>query len=510
MEEKVKDIKTVLPLIFSTFFVAIASIVYELVIGGISSYLLGNSVWQFSITIGLFMTAMGVGSLLSKYITQELMTKFILIEIALGLIGGFAAVLLFTSFALSNSYKLVMYILILIIGSLTGLEIPLLTRLVRRYEDIKVVLANLMSIDYVGGLVGSILFPIILLPNLGFIMTSYLMGLLNLAVAVVIYFKYQEQFNRAKVILSLLIIAILALTYGTTQAQQTQNYLEQRLYRDKVVYSQQSKYQKIVITKDNQDLRMFLNGNIQFSSQDEYRYHESLVHPVMSLVKEHHQILVLGGGDGLVVKQLLQYPEVEKIDLVDLDRAVTTLAQHNKYLLAINDNALANKKVTIYNQDAYQFLEQSKEKYDVIISDLPDPNNESLNKLYTINFYNLAYNRLHSQGGLAVQSTSSYFAPRSFWTINQTIKNSYFNFVKPYHCYVPSFGDWGFNLALKGRKIKVGNINLKVNTKYLTEENLSTLFHFAKDVAKFKDQVQENTLIEPVLIGQYYREWENY
>lgn len=510
MKTKVADIKTFFPLIIATFFVAIASIVYELVIGGISSYLLGNSVWQFSITIGLFMTAMGLGALISKYIIKDLMTKFILIEIILGLIGGFSAGLLFTSFALSNSYKLVMYILILIIGALTGLEIPLLTRLIKKHNDIKVVLANVMSVDYIGGLVGSILFPIILLPNLGFILTSYLMGLLNLIVALLVYYKYQEHLKKAKLILLILILAISSLIYSTIKTEQTEHYLEQRLYRDQVVYSQQSKYQKIVITKDNHDFRMFLNGNIQFSSQDEYRYHESLVHPIMHLVKDHQQVLVLGGGDGLVVKQLLKYPAIKQIDLVDLDQAVTTLAQNNKYLLAVNDNALAHEKLKIYNQDAYQFLQQTQKKYNVIISDLPDPNNESLNKLYTTNFYNLAYNHLHNQGGLVVQSTSSYFAPRSFWTINQTINNSYFQSVKPYHCYVPSFGDWGFNLALKGSKIDISTIDLAVETKYLKEENLASLFNFGKDIADFKGQAEANTLLEPILIDHYYKEWETY
>ena len=512
MNLEMKKVKKIMPLMFSTFFVAIASIIYELIIGGISSYLLGNSVYQFSLTIGFFMTAMGIGALISKYISKTLLTKFILIEILLGVIGGFTAISLFVSFAITNSYQLIMYLLILVIGALTGLEIPLLTRLIQKNNSIKVALANVLSVDYLGGLAGSILFPIILLPTLGFILTSYLMGLLNLVVALIIYLKYKEQIKEQRLVLVVLLLAIATVGLGIIKADKMEHYLERRLYRDQVVYSKQSKYQKIVITKDDQDLRLFLNGNIQFSSQDEYRYHESLVHPVMSLVDQPQHILILGGGNGLVIKQLLKYNNLEQIDLVDLDQAVTTLAQENKYLLKVNNNSLEDKRVKIYNQDAYQFLRSSKQKYDVIISDLPDPNNESLNKLYTTTFYNLVYNHLKDQGGFVVQSTSSYFAPQSFWIIHHTINSSQFEEAIPYHCYVPSFGDWGFNLALKGKKNKFAraNLDITVETKYLSEENIISLFSFAKDVLRWKNKVNKNILFKPILIDHYYHEWKTY
>ncbi|WP_255363837.1 MULTISPECIES: polyamine aminopropyltransferase [unclassified Candidatus Frackibacter] len=503
------SLKRVTPLMLGTFFVAIASIIYELIIAGISSYLLGNSVYQFSITIGLFMTSMGIGALISKYIERDLITKFILIEIALGLIGGTVAMILFYTYANTNIYVLIMYLAILVIGILTGLELPLLTRVIKEYGEFKIILANVISIDYIGGLIGSVLFPLVLLPKFGFIKTSYIVGLLNLLVALVMLFKYREQIRFNKLIGAILILIMIILTIGSFNVKDIENYLEQRLYQDNVVYSNQSKYQKIVITKDREDIRLYLNGNIQFSSKDEYRYHEALVHPALSLTGAKSRILVLGGGDGLVVRELLKYNEIRQIDLVDLDKTVTDLAQESRYFLQVNNDSLNNRKVNIYNQDAYQYIVSNNEKYDLAIIDLPDPNNESLNKLYTVNFYNLIYQNLNDRGVMVVQSTSPYFAPRAFWSIYNTIQKAGFN-TKPYHAYVPSFGDWGFTLATKNFKFSPHDIHIKVPTKFLSDEKVSALFEFGKDTMQFKSEGQVNTLINPSLIKEYYNAWKGY
>lgn len=505
---KVQKAKSVVPLLSCTFIVAIASIVYELIIGGISSYLLGNSVYQFSITIGLFMTAMGIGSFFSKYMEKDLMLKFMIIEIALALIGGSGGFILFYSYAVLKIYIPIMFMLIIIIGMLTGFELPLLTRIIREYDNLKDVLANTTAADYIGGLVGSVIFPIILLPKLGFITTSYIVGILNIIVAGYLFIKYKNKFKNPKYIGILIVLVLSVLFTGVITVQDTETFLEQKLYRDKVVFSQQSKYQKIVITKGKDDVRLFLNGNIQFSSKDEYRYHEALIHPAFSLLKNRSKVLVLGGGDGLAVREIIKYPDVDKVVVVDLDRAVTDLAQTSKYFLEYNQDSFSDERVHIINQDAYQFLEHAEEKYDIVIVDLPDPNNESLNKLYTVTFYWLIYSHLNEKGVMVAQSTSPYFAPKPFWIIHNTINKTAF-YTRPYHVFVPSFGDWGFNLGTKGFDFDPEDIKIKTTTKFLSNEQTKSMFAFGQDILKDKD-AGINTLIRPILIRAYYNAWEEY
>ncbi len=506
--QKAKKFTSIIPLLTCAFVVAIASIVYELIIGGISSYLLGNSVYQFSITIGLFMTSMGLGSFFSKYIDEDLIMKFMLIEIALALIGGTCGFILFYSYAVMDIYVPVMFLLIVVIGTLTGFELPLITRIIGDYKQLKDALANATAADYIGGLIGSVAFPILLLPRLGFIQTSYVVGILNILIATYLYLKYRDRSKNTKFISVVISVVLIVLLTGFFTVDDTEAYLERKLYRDKVVLSSQSEYQKIVITEDKDDVRLFLNGNIQFSSKDEYRYHEALVHPALSLIDGVKKVLILGGGDGLAVREVLKYSGIQRIDLVDLDKAVTDIAKNSNYLLKYNQDSLSDRRVNITNQDAYQFLENNKEKYDIIIVDLPDPNNESLNKLYTVAFYRLIYGHLNSQGVIVAQSTSPYFAAECFWIIHNTIKEAGFN-TKPYHVYIPSFGDWGFNIGTKGFTYRPDDIKIKVSTKFLTDDQLGNLFVFGKDILKQKtDNI--NTLIRPILIRAYYNAWGEY
>lgn len=506
--KKSKNFTSILPLLTCAFVVAIASIVYELIIGGISSYLLGNSVYQFSITIGLFMTSMGLGSFFSKYIDEDLMMKFMFIEIALALIGGTCGFILFYSYAVMNTYIPVMFLMIVIIGTLTGFELPLVTRIIGDYKQLKDALANATAADYIGGLIGSVVFPILLLPRLGFIQTSYIVGILNIIIATYLFIKYRDKSRNTKLISVVIILVFGTLVTGFITVDDTEAYLERKLYRDKVVHSSQSEYQKITITEDKDDVRLFLNGNIQFSSKDEYRYHEALVHPALSLLDGEKKVLILGGGDGLAVREVLKYYDIKKIDLVDLDKAITDLAKNSKYLLEYNQDSLSDNRVNIINQDAYQFLEGNKQKYDIVIVDLPDPNNESLNKLYTVAFYRLIYRHLNNQGVIVAQSTSPYFAAECFWIIHNTIKEAGFN-TKPYHVYIPSFGDWGFNIGTKGFTYTPDDIKIKVSTKFLNDNQLGNLFVFGKDILNQKTN-NINTLIRPILIRAYYNAWGEY
>ena len=494
-------------LLVTTLLISICSIIYELIISSISSYLQGDSIFQFSITIGLYMSAMGIGSYLSKYIKNDLFNKFIFIEISIGVLGGFSSLILFLANIYTQIYVLIMYLLIILIGVFVGLEIPILTRIIENNEsNVRENLAHIFTFDYIGGLIGSIAFPLLLFPQVGFITTSFLVGTINVFVAILIIWKYKKfiiNYNSLRYFSAFIFVCmILFLCFGGVI---TKN-IESGLYRDDIILSEQTEYQKIVLTKHKDDLRLFLDGNLQFSSKDEYRYHEALVHIPMMYAQSHDRVLILGGGDGLAVREVLKYEDVKEIVLVDIDKEMTDLCASNEQISKLNNNSLKSEKLKIINEDGYIFVQKNEEKFDVIIIDFPDPNNENLNKLYTNVFYNYIKANLKEGGVMVCQSTSPYYAKKSFWCINKTIK-SQFNTVIPYHLQVPSFGDWGFNLAFNGQNIRK---DLNVETKYLNKNNIDTLFLFGNDEILSMDGVEENDMFKPVLITYYNREVQNW
>ncbi len=488
-------------LMLTTLIISGCSICYELIISAVSSYLVGDSTMQYSITIGLYMAAMGLGSYLSRFMKKNLFDWFVLIEIGVGVIGGVSSLVLFLAQLYLNSYQIIMYLEIIVIGTFVGVEIPLLTRIIEEdKENLRLTISTIFSFDYIGSLIGSIAFPLLLLPHLGYFATAFLTGTMNLLAAILILFKYGKRIQYIKVFRVVTLTIFVGMVCGMVFSENISKHIEGGLYRDKVILSEHTKYQHIVMTKHRDDLRLFIDGNVQFCSLDEYRYHEALVHVPMSKAVKKDKVLVLGGGDGLAVRELLKYPETQ-ITLVDLDAEMIRICRENPNVTEINQGSLDSKRLTIHNQDAYQFLEQTTEQYDVILVDLPDPNNETLNKLYTNVFYRLCHNALTEDGIMAVQSTSPYYATEAFWCINQTLESEGF-FVKPYHLQVPAFGDWGFNLASK-KELSEG-FPLQVETKYLTEEGIQAMFHFGKD-ERVSEGIEINQLSKPKLI-QYYLE----
>lgn len=494
-------------LMFTTFVISGCSMVYELLISSVSSYLLGDSILQFSITIGLYMCAMGLGSYLSKFIKTQLFDWFIFVEIGVGILGGTSSILLFLANVYLESYSLVMYSEIILIGVLVGLEIPLLTRIIEENAgNLRITLSSIFSFDYIGGLAGSIAFPLLLLPQLGYFSTAFLVGAMNLGISLFILYSYRQYIGRTALWKVMIYISGAGMILGMLFSENLASGIEQGLYRDKVIYSEQTPYQKLVLTKHKDDVRLYINGNIQFSSSDEYRYHEALVHVPMSAAKKREKVLILGGGDGLAVREVLKYKEVQQIDLVDLDAGVTELCRSNKDIKKLNEGSLDNSKLKIYNEDAYEFLESNmgKDVYDVILVDMPDPNSETVNKLYTDLFYRLCSRNLSEEGVMAVQSTSPYYAGDAFWCIHETVKQE-MPFVYPYHVQVPSFGDWGFQLASK-TEIQIENLTLQQEGKFLTQDNLQGIFLFGED-ERSKKELEVNSLSSPKLL-QYYLEAE--
>ncbi|MBS1158958.1 MAG: Spermine synthase [Proteobacteria bacterium] len=490
-------------LLFSVFVIASCGLAYELVAGALSSYLLGDSVTQFSTVIGCYLFAMGAGSWLSKYISRDLIGRFIQIELMVGLLGGFSAAGLFLVFTwLAAPFKLVLYLAVFGVGVLVGLEIPLVMRILKRDLDFKELVSQVLTFDYLGALAVSILFPLVLAPHLGMVRTGLLFGLLNVAVALwaLHLFRAQLPARRWLAIQSWAAFAILAA--GFAGAGQLMTLAEAHLYADEIIYAETTPYQRIVVTRWHDDLRLFLNNNLQFSSHDEYRYHEALVHPGLASLPGARRVLVLGGGDGLAVREILKYPNVEAVTLVDLDPAMTRLFSTAPPLLALNRGALREARVTVINADALQWLENNDDFFDFIVVDFPDPANFALGKLYTSAFYRLLEKRLSARGLLVVQSTSPLYARQSFWCVVATLEDIGLK-TAPYHALVPSFGEWGYIIASRGEFTP--SPTPPPAGRFLTAETIPELFHFPADMARLPAEV--NRLNNQALVRYFEAEW---
>ena len=499
-------------LLGSVFVVAACGLVYELIAGAVSSYLLGDAVTQFSLVIGVFLCAMGIGSYLSKFITKKLLYTFIEIEIWIGLVGGSSSVAMFAVNALASPlFSIFFYSLCAFLGILVGVEIPLLIRILKGKSETMEEVSHVLAIDYLGALAGAVAFPLVALPILGLSRASVVFGLMNLAVAAagVIYITGRKLWIKVRIAIAFCMLLVL-LVFSSGMV----GFFEDLLYQDNIVFAKDSRYQRIVITRWRDDVRLFLNGHIQFCSIDEARYHEALVIPAMEAAPMPRKVLILGGGDGLAAREVLKYPTVEKIVLVDLDPEMTRLAKSRPELLMLNNGSLNSEKVFIVNQDAMHFIEVDREFYEAIIIDLPDPNSDSMSKLYSRSFYALAAKRLGMGGVLVTQATSPFFAPEAYWCIVSSVEQAIPDgsmsppfIALPYHVHVPSFGEWGFVMA-STREIDFSLLSPKVETRFLSEEALQAMFAFGKDISRI--DMPPNNLDNPLLFRYYKRGWSRF
>lgn len=452
------------------------------------------------------MAAMGAGSFFSRFFSDErLIEKFVLAEVLLAVCGGFSVPLLYLAFAFTDQFQLISISLTILIGFLIGLEIPFLSRLLQEHYQLRFNISNVLSLDYFGALIATLLFPFVLLPLMGTFRTSLFFGLINLSIAfsVLWFFSSTLSLKKPKVLWMYSLVALLMLGGTFVTSKTALKGWTNSIYSDRVIYQKETPYQNIVVTKFKDDIRLFLNGNLQFSSIDEYRYHETLVHLPMAYNDQVRNVLLLGGGDGLAVRELLKYSELEKITLVDLDPAITGLATKHPQLLKLNQESLLDPKVSVLNQDAFVFLKDAKELYDLIIVDLPDPNNVSLARLYSREFYLAVQSKLSASGLLMTQATSPFFATDAFWSIRNTIKATPFAHVAALHMQVPSFGEWGFVMAsnmplMKTRKFPDG-------LKFLNEATAKAAFIFPEDTGYRETEI--STIDDPSVLHYYLKGW---
>jgi spermidine synthase len=495
------------PLLFlNVLIVATCGLIYELLAGTLASYVLGDSVTQFSLIIGIYLFAMGVGSWLSRFIEKGLARRFVDIELAVAILGGFSAPLLFLTFARVSYFYAVLYFLVFAIGVFVGLEIPLLLRILKDQVEFKELVSRVLAFDYVGALLASILFPILFVPRLGLVRTSLIFGMLNAAVALwgtwllrpLIKGSVTGLRVRSVIVMALLLVALVKANTLTSLA-------EDEMFADEIVYTKNTYYQRIVITRGRAGFQLFLNGNLQFSSTDEYRYHEALVHPPMLVSNNPKRVLVLGGGDGLALREILKYPSVEHVTLVDLDPDMTQLSTRFPLLADLNKRSLDDKRVQVVNEDAFIWIEKGNDVFDAAIVDFPDPNTFSLGKLYTTRFYRLLRNRLTPNAAVSVQSTSPMFARNSYWCIIRTLEAAGFT-VKPYYTAVPSFGLWGFALA-RSSPFEIPT-HPPEGLRFLDEQTLAAMFQLSKDIEPVP--VEINRLDNQALVRYYEGEWRKF
>ena len=503
------------------FATGLSGIVAEYVLSTLATYFLGDSVFQWTMIVSIMLFSMGLGSRISKYFSKNLLQRFILIEFTLSVLTAYVSVITYSASAYYGNSYLIIYSLSIIVGLLIGMEIPIVIRLNDQFEKLHVNVSSVMENDYYGSLVGGVFFAFIGLPYLGLTYTPIILGSINFSVAIGLYFMLKSALGDKQIVkINILSLCVfLLLISGYLFAQPIISYGEERRYKDKVVYEEQSKYQKIIITQSKEDFWLFINGNQQLSSIDEVMYHEPLVHPVMRLSKNPTDILVMGGGDGGAVREILKYPSVKNITLVDLDPAMTALGQQNDLLVEMNQNSMNHEKLTIINEDGYNFLEDHNSYYDVIIIDLPDPKTVEIGRLYSYEFYKLCYKKLRPHGLVITQAGSPYYAARAFNCIDKTMKTTGFNTV-PLHNQVMTLGEWGWVLggkdssptqlvtALQGLDFD----NPKIETRWINHDAMTLITSFGKELFENDtSNIEVNKIHNPVLYKYYLDgKWDVY
>jgi spermidine synthase len=550
--------------IFATGFCGLVS---EFVLSTVSSYILGNSVEQFSVIIALMMLMMGVAGAVQRFFPdRHLVQQFVIVEMLLALLGGFAPLAIYAAYGwMEHHFLVVLYGFVMALGFLIGFELPLVLRINSKYvKRLPSNLAVILGLDYVGGFVGALVWTRYLLRELPLTETSFVIAGFNFAIASLTfaYFAFSREGSsaegrmrvggRAPALVAIGLVAALLLV-GYVSNRDWGDALEQRLFDHRIVFAETTRYQRIVVTHDSRrdDYRLFLNGNLQLSSVDEVVYHEQLVHPAMSVALRRDRVLILGGGDGMAAREVLEYPDVTTVTLVDLDPRMTELAATHPLFIELNGGALRDARVRrlaaqgisgsgrspvhqageargasefrgvqvvaeveVLNVDADRFVAALPGLWDVVLIDLPDPSSVELAKLYSREFYRRLRGVLAPGAVLALQATSPYHAKEAFLCILRTLESAGYA-VLPYHDQVPSFGSWGWVLASPERdehaalRRRVEAIeSFDVETAYLTPELTRSSLVFGKG-RLHSDHAGVNTLMRPVLLDLYLRQgWQ--
>ena len=498
-------------LLLTVFVCAACGLVYELSLVTLGSYLIGDTATQASITLSVMVCAMGIGALAAKPLRHLAAPAFLAVEIALALVGGLSVLGLYAAYAWLDLYTAALVVASCVIGALVGAEIPLLMELLQRIrkQEAGSAVADLFAADYVGALLGGLAFPFLLLPVFGQIRGSLIVGVVNVLAGLALVFIWfrADLSHLVKVAFGTVTVLAVGILIGSyIYADRFEATAQQALFAAPIVWQHQTEYQKIVLTESaspfgTRDTRLFLNGDLQFSSVDEYRYHEAMVHPALAGNREN--VLVIGGGDGLALREILKYPDVRTVTLVELDPVMIDLARTDHRLTELNRNSFADPRVRTVTADAFTWLRTAHAEYDAVIVDLPDPDQTSIAKLYSTEFYAMAARILAPEATMVVQAGSPFFAPHSYWCIAATVRTSGLS-VLPYHVDVPSFGDWGFLLATRDPDPEL-RLDAPEPLRSIDETSLQAAKVFAPDRRDTGEQ--PSTLMHPVILDLARKEW---
>ncbi len=462
------------------FVCAACGLVYELELVALAAYLIGDSVTQASVVLSVMVFAMGIGSLLAKRLRRRAALWFGVVEAALALVGGCSAMALYAAFAWTGDHgevwaggsRSLLVAFSLAIGVLIGAEVPLLMVLIQRIrrQDAGGAVADLFAADYVGALVGGLAFPFLLLPMFGQLTGALFTGAVNALAggALVLGLFGRDLSTRGRWVLVGANITVLAvLASAAVLVDDFERAARRAVYGADVRVAVQTDVQEVVLTGGRRrSLDLFLDGRLRISGRDEHRYHRGLVRPAMR--GPHARVLVLGGGDGLAAREVLRHPGVRRVDVVELDAGVVALARHDPALSELNGHAYRDRRVRVAHAEAFHWLRSARERYDVVISDLPDPGITASAKLYSQEFYGLATRVLAPGGRLAVHAGPVSVRPRAFWTVEATLRAAGLKTV-PYRVGGRRSGfaagpdrtsqgaraprDWGFVLASRARPV---------------------------------------------------------
>jgi len=530
-------------------------LIYEYLLSHYAGRILGSVETAIFAMIGIMIVAMGVGAFAAKLI-KEPFTAFAGLEVVVALLGatsvvviasivGFTAVLpqtiaeifglpvdmqisggIFQSlhdFAVNTPYFMGF-----ILGFLLGMEIPLIARIRERLhgEHLANNVGTVYGADYIGAGIGAAIWVMVLL-SMDVTQAAVVTASANLIAGLAFLIFFADYIKRKIFLYSLhgFLVVVLILVYQFGIEWNTK--MSNTLFMDQVVYNQNTKYQHLTVTKRNISLDkpavygLYINGRLQFSSEDEHIYHSMLVYPAMAASARHDKVLIIGGGDGLALRNVLRW-QPQQVQLIDLDEQLIALftdtgdeaSAVKQAMLAINEESFSDKRVKVTIGDA--FIEINKllaqeQRFDTIIVDLPDPSHPDLNKLYSDHFYGRLKHLLAGDGALVVQSTSPYHASKAFKSIGKTVKAAGFANVQQYHQNVPSFGEWGWTIAvMQGQSVqeRLSNLDgLPVQDEWVTKGLMLAAFEFPASYYQALELVEVNKLGSHKVYQYHHQAW---
>ena len=538
--------------------VAACGLVYEYLLAHYAGRILGAVEPTVYAMIGLMIVAMGCGALAARWISS-IYRGFAWLELGIGILGGTSILLLSGAVALAyslpewlraiynldaaivvdgglaamllSSARVLPFVVGFAIGFLVGMEIPLIARVREHIHQrrLKHNLGAMYGADYIGAGIGAAVWVAICL-KLPIIYAAVGTAAVNTLVGVAFLLLYRRRLRpSARLWIGHAGLAALLGVMAVFGTEWTAR-LGDTLFQDRVVYRLQTPYQNAVITKRHvargkpDVLSLYLNGRLQFASNDERIYHAYLTSPAMLATYRRQRLLVLGGGDGLALRDLLRW-NPESITLIDIDSQLVGLfsgddpdapAWLSRALVELNENAFADPRVAVVEADAFIEVERlaaEGERFDVVVSDLPDPNHPDLNRLYSDYFYARIGQLLSPDGALAIQSTSPFHAKAAFLSIGKTLAHAGFH-TEQLHANVPSFGEWGWTIGtLRGKPASERIAQAPAGPTpdgWLDRELITAAFAFPHDYYRDLDAVGVNRLGSHTVYGYHQQAWQVY